>query len=146
MAVWAVALCTDHGCTYYVAVYLLELWPSSCKPYAFQVYLRSIASKHVQGEVNAADIERDVKRRFGIDLTGKLAELQEPMHKSRVCTALDSHVLPCLPRQKHTYVLQPCALYGHALRTANCTAPLPRLLSRTTAFSNRRSTARLWPY
>ena len=96
------------------------------------MYLRSIARTHVQGEVNAADIEKDVKRRFGIDLTGKLAELQEPMHKSRVCTSLDSHVLPCLPRQKHTYVLQPCALYGHALRTANCTAPLLRFLSRTT--------------
>ena len=41
------------------------------------MYLRSIARKHVQGEVNAADIEKDVKRRFGIDLTGKLAELQE---------------------------------------------------------------------
>ena len=86
MAVQTVALCTDHGCTYYVAVYLLELWPSSCKPYAFQVYLRSIARKHVQGEVTAADIEKDVKRQFGIDLTGKLTELQEPMDKSRVCT------------------------------------------------------------
>ena len=41
------------------------------------MYLRSIASEHVKGEVNAADIEKDVKRRFGIDLTGKLAELQE---------------------------------------------------------------------
>ena len=52
---------------------------------------------HVQGEVNAADIEKDVKRRFGIDLAGKLAELQEPMDKSRVCTALDFHILSCLP-------------------------------------------------
>ena len=50
------------------------------------MYLRSIARKHVQGEVSAADIEKDVKRKFGIDLTGKLAELQEPMEKSRVCT------------------------------------------------------------
>ena len=50
------------------------------------MYLRSIARKHVQGEVSAADIEKDVKRQFGIDLTGKLAELQEPMDKSRVCT------------------------------------------------------------
>ena len=56
------------------------------------MYLRSIARTHVQGEVNAADIEKDVKRRFGTDL-----ELQEPMDKSRVCTALDAHVLPCLP-------------------------------------------------
>ena len=61
------------------------------------MYLRSIASKHVQGEVNAADIEKDVQRKFRIDLTGKLAELQEPMDKSRVCTALDFHVLPCVP-------------------------------------------------
>ena len=61
------------------------------------MYLRSIARTHVQGEVNAADIEKAVKSKFGIDLTGKLAELQEPMHKSRVCTALDSDVLPCLP-------------------------------------------------
>ena len=37
------------------------------------------------------------------------------MHKSRVCTSLDSHVLPCIPRQKHTYALQLCALYGHAV-------------------------------
>ena len=35
------------------------------------MYLRSIARTHVQGEVNAADIEKAVKRRFGIDLTGK---------------------------------------------------------------------------
>ena len=103
------------------------------------MYLRSIARTHVQGEVNAADIEKAVKRRFGIDLTGKLAELQEPMHKSRVCTSLDSHVLPCLPRQKHTYVLQPCALYGHALRMANCTAPLLRFLSRTILRSQRQA-------
>jgi hypothetical protein len=50
------------------------------------VYLRSIARKHVTSEVSAADIENDVKRHFAIDLTGKLAELQEPMEKSRVCT------------------------------------------------------------
>ena len=47
------------------------------------MFLRSIARKHVQGEVNAADIEKDVKRQFGIDLTGELAELQEPMDKSK---------------------------------------------------------------
>ena len=81
---------------YSLLLYFLELSLSS-KFYVFQVYLRSIASKHVQGEVNAADIEKDAKRRFGIDLTGKLAELQEPMDKSRVCTALDCHILPCLP-------------------------------------------------
>jgi hypothetical protein len=67
-------------------LYLLELWPCSCKPYAFQVYLRSIARKHVKGEVSAADIEMDVKRRFGIDVTDRLAELQGPMDKSRGCT------------------------------------------------------------
>ena len=67
-------------------LYLLELWPCSCKPYALQVYLRSIARKHVKGEVSAADIEMDVKRRFGIDVTDRLAELQGPMDKSRVCT------------------------------------------------------------
>ena len=59
--------------------------------------MRSIARTHVRGEVNAADIEKDVQRRFGIDLTGELAELQEPMVKSRVCTVLDFHTLPCLP-------------------------------------------------
>ena len=59
--------------------------------------MRSIARTYVQGEVNAADIEKDVQREFRIDLTGKLAELQEPMDKSRVCTALDFHVLPCVP-------------------------------------------------
>jgi len=67
-------------------LYLLELWPCSCKPYALQVYLRSIARKHVKGEVSAADIEMDVKRRFGIDVTDRLTELQGPMDKSRVCT------------------------------------------------------------
>ena len=54
-----------HGSTCAAALQLHAL-------HAFQVYLRSIASEHVQGEVNAADIEKDVKRRFGIDLTGKL--------------------------------------------------------------------------
>ena len=67
---------------YSLLLYFLELSLSS-KCYVFQVYLRSIASKHVQGEVNAADIEKDTKRRFGIDLTGKLAELQAPMDKSK---------------------------------------------------------------
>ena len=67
---------------YSLLLYFLELSLSS-KCYVFQVYLRSIASKHVQGEVNAADIEKDAKRRFGIDLTGKLAELQAPMDKSK---------------------------------------------------------------
>ena len=80
-----------------MCLYLSYSPPTACAPYAFQVYLRSIASKHVQGEVNAADIEKDVKREFGIDLTGKLAKLQEPMDKSRVCAALDCHILPCLP-------------------------------------------------
>jgi hypothetical protein len=47
------------------------------------VFLRSIARKHVKGEVSAADIEKDVKRKLSIDLTGKLAELQEPMDKSK---------------------------------------------------------------
>ena len=61
------------------------------------MYLRNVARKHVLGQANAADIEKDVKRELGIDLTGKLAELQEPMDKSRVCTALDFHVLPCIP-------------------------------------------------
>ena len=58
---------------------------------------KPVEPTHVQGEVNAADIEKAVKSKFSIDLTGKLAELQEPMDKSRVCTALDSDVLPCLP-------------------------------------------------
>ena len=77
--------------------YLSESPPAARAPCAFQVYLRSIARTHVQGEVNAADIEKDVQREFCIDLTGKLAELQEPMDKSRVCTALDFHVLACVP-------------------------------------------------
>ena len=54
--------------------------------YRFQVYLRQTAHKHVKGEVSTTDIEMDVKRQFGIDIAGKLAELQEPMVKSRVCT------------------------------------------------------------
>ena len=67
---------------YSLLLFFLELSLSS-KCYVFQVYLRSIASKHVQGEVNAADMEKDAKTRFGIDLTGKLAELQAPMDKSK---------------------------------------------------------------
>ena len=47
------------------------------------MFLRSIARKHVKGEVSAADIEKDVKRKLSIDLTGKLAELQAPMDKSK---------------------------------------------------------------
>ena len=65
------------------------------------MYLRSIARKHVQGEVSAADIEKDVQRQFGIDLTGKLTELQEPMEKSRVCTQPIDSLPSTLPRQKH---------------------------------------------
>ena len=74
--------------------------------YAFQVYLRSIARKHVLGQANAADIEKDVKRQFGIDLMGKLAALQEPMDKSRVCTQ------PSLPsfRDKNTCLLPLCCV------------------------------------
>ena len=60
---------------------------SKLQPYFWQVYLRKIARKHVKGEVNTADIEMDVKRKFGIDITGGLSELQEPMVKSRVCNA-----------------------------------------------------------
>ena len=65
-----------------------------------QVYLRQIARKHVKGEVSTADIERDVKREFGIDIEGKLAELHEPMVKSRVCTQPNTCLLPalCCPR------------------------------------------------
>ena len=50
--------------------------------------------------MSAADIEKDVKRQFGIDLTGKLTELQEPMEKSRVCTH-SLHSLPSTLPQKH---------------------------------------------
>ena len=87
----------DHSKLWSLCAYLSKSPPAARAPYAFQVYLRSIARTHVQGEVNAADIEKDVQRKFRIDLTGKLAELQEPMDKSRVCTALDFHVLPCVP-------------------------------------------------
>ena len=39
--------------------------------------------------MNAADIEMDVKRRFGIDVTGKLAELQRSIaEKGPVLSAL----------------------------------------------------------
>jgi hypothetical protein len=79
------------------------------------VYLRSIARKHVQGEVSAADIEKDVQRQFGIDLTGKLTELQEPMEKSRVCThSLDS--LPSTLFHKSTCLQQLCCSYAYFLR------------------------------
>ena len=93
------------------------------------MYLRSIASKYVQGEVNAADIEKDVKRRFGIDLTDKLAELQEPMDKSRVCTASMT--------KAHTHCNY--VLCMAMLRTANCTVPLLRFLSRTILRSQRQA-------
>ena len=48
-----------------------------------EVFLRKIARKHVKGQVNAEEIEADVKRRYGIDMGGKLAVLQQPMEASR---------------------------------------------------------------
>ena len=50
-------------------------------------YLRTIAIKHVKGEVNTAEIEAEAERRFGINLAGKLAVLQEPMNQSRTIYA-----------------------------------------------------------
>ena len=47
------------------------------------MYLRSVARKHFQGEMSATDVEKAVKRELGVDLTGKLAELKEPMDKSK---------------------------------------------------------------
>ena len=45
-------------------------------------YLVSIASKHGLGDVTMADIERDIFRTKGIDLKGKLTELQDAMTES----------------------------------------------------------------
>ena len=48
-----------------------------------EVYLRTIARDHVKGEVNMANIEAAVKRRYGINVQGKLASLQTPMDMSK---------------------------------------------------------------
>ena len=50
--------------------------------HATQVFLRKIASKFVKGEVSMADLEDDVKRKFGVDMKGAMAELQVPMNES----------------------------------------------------------------
>jgi hypothetical protein len=47
-----------------------------------EIFLRTIARKHVKGQLSMADIEADVQRKFGIDMDGKMAELQEPMNRS----------------------------------------------------------------
>jgi hypothetical protein len=46
-------------------------------------YLRTIVATHIQGEVSMADIERDVMRKFGVDMKGAMAELQAPMNESK---------------------------------------------------------------
>ena len=43
------------------------------------VYTRKIAARHVKGEVSMTSIEADAKRSLGIDVDGKLAELQAPL-------------------------------------------------------------------
>ena len=48
-----------------------------------EVFLRTVARKHVTGEVKASDIEVDVKRRYGIDVSGKFGVLQGPMDASK---------------------------------------------------------------
>ena len=48
-----------------------------------EVFLRKIARKHIKGQVDAEEIEADVKRRYGIDMGGKLTALQLPMEASR---------------------------------------------------------------
>ena len=48
-----------------------------------EVFLRAIAREHVKGEVSTADLEADVKRKFGLDMGGKLESLQLPMEMSK---------------------------------------------------------------
>ena len=48
-----------------------------------EVFLRKIAAKFVRGELSMADIEKAAKRELGIDLDGKLVELQAPLEKSK---------------------------------------------------------------
>ena len=38
-----------------------------------EIFLRTIARKHVKGQLSMADIEADVQRKFGIDMDGKMA-------------------------------------------------------------------------
>ena len=47
-----------------------------------EIFLRKIAKQHISGEVNMSDIEADVLRSMGINLTGKLLPLQEEMNLS----------------------------------------------------------------
>ena len=48
-----------------------------------RIYLRQIAGAHVKGQANMADIEADAKRTLGVDVVGKLVELQAPLEESR---------------------------------------------------------------
>ena len=48
-----------------------------------EVYLRHIAKKHVKNELSMTDLEADIKRTFGIDMDGKMTELQVQVDKSR---------------------------------------------------------------
>ena len=52
-----------------------------------EVYLRTIARKYIKGEASISDIEADVKRKYGIDMKGKLAVLQKPMEMSKAIYA-----------------------------------------------------------
>ena len=139
----AVLTMTTVSYTVPLCLYLSYSPPTACAPYAFQVYLRSIASKHVQGEVNAADIEKDVKREFGIDLTGKLAKRAagaDGQVSGVRCPRLSHPSLP--PMTKAHCAATTCSVYG-SLRTANCTLYLYRIpiLHSHTAFS---TTGDLW--
>ena len=51
------------------------------------MYLRTIARKYIKGEASISDIEADVKRKYGIDMKGKLAVLQKPMEMSKTIYA-----------------------------------------------------------
>ena len=61
------------------------------------VYLRTILGQFVTSDVRMVDIEADVKRTFGVDFTGKLGDLQEPMERSREIYREARTVLESLP-------------------------------------------------
>ena len=45
--------------------------------------VRALAAKYFEGTVKPSNLESAIKRKFGIDIGGRLAELEEPLSKSR---------------------------------------------------------------
>ena len=62
-----------------------------------EVYLRTIARTHVKGEVSMATLEGEILREFGVDMRGRMAELEPAMAKSREIYMAARTLLEALP-------------------------------------------------